>query len=243
MKWWSWSSVSQFWNPFLSSKLRLEEEIPHFCKVLNIQRFNSINMSTACLNVSVSEYPALRGMRKCFWNESSCFYLQQLFWSCLTHSVFTVRGHDISHLMSETLVRVVPEQTETKCEWIREQTPESWTWAACFPVPCDPLTDLTQQHTRISQSEELQELPSLPECFFHLPHVTRCDKVIDPNHGDGSPLPCMWSTKEPLESTPLILENCSPLRTVKKMLEGFGHDRCDQTFKVYTRRSEQTGCC
>lgn len=147
MKWWLWSSVSQFWNPFLSSKLRLEEEIPHFCKVLNIQRFNSINMSTACLNVSVSEYPALGGMRKCFWNEFSCFYLQQLFWSCLTHSVFTVRGHDISHFMSETLVRVVPEQTETKCEWIREQTPKSWTWAACFPIPCDPLTDLTQQHT------------------------------------------------------------------------------------------------
>lgn len=174
MKWWLWSSVSQFWNPFLSSKLRLEEEIPHFCKVLNIQRFNSINMSTACLNVSVSEYPALRGMRKCFWNESSCFYLQQLFWSCLTHSVFTVRGHDISHFMSETLVRVVPEQTETKCEWIREQTPESWTWAACFPVPCDPLTDLTQQHTRISQSQ--RNFKSFHLCLNAFWPAT-CDKM------------------------------------------------------------------
>lgn len=44
----------------------------------------------------------------------------------------------------------------------------------------------------------------------------RCDKMIDPNHGDQTPLPCMWSTKEPHETTPLIPENCSARMTLLK---------------------------
>lgn len=97
----------------------------------------SIQLSEECGNVSELNLPA--------------FICSTLFWSCLpwpTAFLLSLRGHDISHVMSETVVRVLPvSQTETKCEWIRGQTPESWTWAACSPVPCDSLTDVTATHT------------------------------------------------------------------------------------------------
>lgn len=193
MKCWLWSLVSQFWNPFLSSKPRLEEEIPHFCKVLNIQGLKYLPyMSTACVNVRGSEYPALWGMWKCFWAESSCFYLQHIVLELppLTYSVFTVPArtrHLTRHVRNSCQSSsIAVSQTETKCDWIREQTPESWKMSM-FSHPmwltyrCNRNTHLLVRGTLRTSTENSS---SLPGRFFFICQVWRCDKMIDPNHGE-----------------------------------------------------------
>lgn len=143
---------------FLSSGNRFFKLRFKLCKVLNVQRCGSIYM---CLQYvwKLVEHPALWGMWKCFWDESSHFYLLHIVLESppLNWSIFTgLPGHEVSHHVrnSQSRSRAV-SQTQTECDWIGDQTPQSWEREPHVLPSRVTHKDLTTTHTL--QSEELPQ--------------------------------------------------------------------------------------
>lgn len=123
--------ITKFRFSILDSKLRLEEQIPHFCKVKK-------SLYICCVDVDVADYPAL-------WETSEMnpphFYLLHIL-LVLTYSVSTAHAwswHLQHHVRNgcQSHSRAV-SQTGIKSDWIRGQTPRSWECELhVLPVSCD----------------------------------------------------------------------------------------------------------
>lgn len=178
-----------------------------FVEVIHLDWMESIyftQQSMKCwLRSTVSQFWNPWGLWKCFWDESSCCYLLHIVLG-LPPLILSVWGYDISHVMSEAGVRVVPELLVRQT--LNVTGSENRVLSRMFFRPVWP-TYRSNHNTHVlvrGISRASTENSSLPGRFYFICHVWTCDKVIDPNPGEGTPWPCMQSTKDPLESTSLI---------------------------------------
>lgn len=121
-----------------------------------------ISLYVSCLDVDVPDYPALWGMWKYLWDESPPTFICSASFSC-----WPAAFHDISNIMSETVVRVIPERLvrqELKVTGSEDKPPDPGNVSCMFCPFRATLREPTTAHT--SAWAPAKNLSSLP-----LPHV------------------------------------------------------------------------